>query len=718
MGLKLGAPPADPAGSTAVEQARAQAAEALLVPLAQRAAANGVGTLDSSGRQPIGQSPVSVETTAALATEPTVYVSKNGNDSNSGLAEGQAFLTVGQAITHLLALSGGTGLIEVGYGTFTENILTRPNGCLIRGCGVALTTIKLAAGQNGNVIQDAAWGNAAAIGQGGGVVGLTIDGNRSNQTGACPDTVVTSSTAISGAGTTLPVISTTGFAASGNIWVGYSLCAYTGKTGTSFTGVTVAAGVSNFTASLEMLVCPGAGTGHGLAIQSRQAVVDDVLATQCVGSPFAYQGAPGLAIYENRLTRSRGDESLRYGLEVLPNAPDGLCSNTVLSTCNKGSLFLGSQDWLFDNFHPTGAPGGHSSTAPQLLRICNGIQRFVNTTLDTPPYDAVRFDAVAYGLAITDIEISGQGENMSGASSAAGAGFTFYGNGSTSAVQRVNIVGNYSGRYSWLVTPRPTGYLVGVQNLAAPPGGQVQILNALGISPQSALGGVLAFTSGDNIAYTGTTSVGTVLTAPAGIGDNTLTLSNVTGFAASGIVTMASTGSGGTPALRIAYAGITGNQLTGVTGITAAQGTGTGVAQHFLTGVSGGTNASVADDTTFSQAGRVVTNISGKCESQTALIARNSVPYSSGFATLRYTGAINNILNPFLGTISVAAGQTTGTVSHGLGSTPTFYEATPTADPQQRWWATASSTTVTVTLASAAVTNPATFNVVARLTVR
>jgi hypothetical protein len=89
-----------------------------------------------------------VETVSALTTEPTVYVSQNGNDSNSGLAWGQAFLTIGQAITHLVALSGGTGVINVGPGAFHENLLSRPSGCWIVGAGSARTTIKLANAQN------------------------------------------------------------------------------------------------------------------------------------------------------------------------------------------------------------------------------------------------------------------------------------------------------------------------------------------------------------------------------------------------------------------------------------------------------------------------------------------------------------------------------------------------------------------------------------------
>lgn len=55
------------------EVARAETAEGLLIPLSQRAAANGVGTLDGSGRQPIGQAPLSVGSASALPSGTRQY---------------------------------------------------------------------------------------------------------------------------------------------------------------------------------------------------------------------------------------------------------------------------------------------------------------------------------------------------------------------------------------------------------------------------------------------------------------------------------------------------------------------------------------------------------------------------------------------------------------------------------------------------------------------
>lgn len=63
------------------------------------------------------------------------------------------------------------------------------------------------------------------------------------------------------------------------------------------------------------------------------------------------------------------------------------------------------------------------------------------------------------------------------------------------------------------------------------------------------------------------------------------------------------------------------------------------------------------------------------------------------------------------GSASIAAAATSVSVNHNMPVAPLFVDVAPTSDTQgARWWVTVSSTQITITLNTAAVTNPITFN--------
>jgi hypothetical protein len=78
---------------------------------------------------------------ATPSTDGTIYVSKTGNDSNSGLSPGTAKLTIAGGIS---ALPSG-GLMIVGNGTYSESALTPANGTEIRGATRTGTTLNVTA---------------------------------------------------------------------------------------------------------------------------------------------------------------------------------------------------------------------------------------------------------------------------------------------------------------------------------------------------------------------------------------------------------------------------------------------------------------------------------------------------------------------------------------------------------------------------------------------
>lgn len=88
--------------------------------IAQKGVVNGIGTLDSIGRQPVSQLPVNAMT--ATTADLTYYVRSDGNDSNNGLANtaAGAFKTIGKAISMLPKVGEHARTINVAAGTYTE----------------------------------------------------------------------------------------------------------------------------------------------------------------------------------------------------------------------------------------------------------------------------------------------------------------------------------------------------------------------------------------------------------------------------------------------------------------------------------------------------------------------------------------------------------------------------------------------------------------------
>jgi hypothetical protein len=737
------------------------------VPTSAEGQPNGIATLNASGVLPEAQLPSSVEDSSAITAEPIVYVSKSGNDGNSGLGPAQAFATIKKAIEHLEALSGGTGVVEVGPGVFTENKLVRPSGCLIRGKGFALTKVTLKNGQNSNVIQDAKWGNGTEIGDGGGIEQLTINGNKANQTLVPAQALLTHQVTISSTPGTLYVNDASTFGSAeltkGNIWVGTTLCAYTElfntgipfnpakptETGWQFKNVTTVGGGS-VTYYPEALILPGAQWGHGLAIQSSRTVVRDILIEQCIGSGRAYQGASGSYSYENKSFNVRSQQCNRYNVEVNPAASDGMSVADVGGNGALGDLLLMSANWEFHDYHPTGvsAPNYNARNAPYGVTICASKIRFYGIGLDTCPYGQVCVNAAWTQQLLYAIHIDGEMYQPSWASSGAGNGIAFYGQQDPGTLQAldIDIRMGMRGRLLHAIVYQPTTETVlvaGAEYKTPASGGEpnkLQVLNALSFSPLgSAIAGTVQLTSNagaalDTISYTGPSSHTAWVAKEAAAKATTLEVDNASGMEPAGTVTIypQSTSEAGVESLIVTYTKITGNTLEGIPAegngsIAEKLAVGAGVAQHYLTGVSstGAGGVSIPDGSTAWQTGgatgRQVGTISGSAHIDAAYNRRLGAltyPSSGSSLRMRVSGRILNHPNPFLGSVTISAGSSSASVAHNLSSTPQAgcYGAQPTADPQQRWWVTASSTELTVHLAVAALGASATFNVWAQAT--
>jgi hypothetical protein len=600
----------------------------------------------------------------------------------------------------------------------------------IIGVNHILSVVNLTASSNTNVIQDAAWGTGS-IGANGGVIDkLTINGNASNQTSTiATSALVTASTSIPVTGVSSvsvpavpeanqPAITTAAFP-NNLMWIGKNLCTVTGYTGGSFTGVSCA---TAFTAAPEMLINPFGGIGHGIAIQSPQVIIgEDVLITNTVGSGVIYEGAsPSSIIYECSIGKVRAQIIGRYGIEILPWASDSQVNNLNIQG-GLGCLFVGANDWFFGNVHLEGQNGSAviggalvpGYLAPQALRVCCTGLQIANVTFDSIPYDCLRIDCISYNDVVRDVMVRGWGQFLSNAGYGAGSGITMYGNQTTLTAGRLALNLDLPGFIYEGIVAKPVGFIIGAPSSTA---SSIQVNNALGFSSLgSSVGGTVAWTSGTggSFNYTGVTSAGSAVANSANIGDATLTLTSTTGLASSGTLNVNVTG-----ALRVTYTSISGNVLNGVSGITAALPAGTGVSQHFLTGVTQATGSSqtISDSSQISQLGRKVVPVSGTTTIGKVTLYTNPalVPTTDQSDTLvRLDGEANGHPNPFYGSITIAAGSATGSVNHNLGIVipAGFYGGTPTSDPQQLWKITVSSTQITITLDSVAVTNAVTFNV-------
>jgi hypothetical protein len=672
---------------------------------------------------------VPIGSATSTNTQPYEYwvsLGSKASDSNSGEQQ-SPFATIAHAFATALGSGATTGVVHLGYGTFVEVPLTRPLGCSVIGPGHVLCTIQQENGGNGNTMQDQYWGNTTTVGNGGGALrGFTINGNQANQTNTCPEAFVTSSTAISSGGATLPVVSTTGFPSTGHLWIGSNFCTYTGTSGTSFTGVTC---TTAFTASVEMLVTPFAAVGHGIAIQSLQTMVDDVYTEFCVGSGIAGQGVGGGGNWETKISNCKNQNNLRYGLEVCPGFSDGQVNNLVGAGNTLGDVCLREEDWQFSNYHPVGGVGV-GPTFPQLqhalIVICSSLQMFKNVTLDSAAYGSVMFNAVWLNNQIDNITFEGKTISPSIATFGGGSVFQFYGNNSTSFATGLDLRLQAGPGFNFAMAIRPYTQTVGVQDLATAT--SIQLLSVNDLCPfGSAMGGTISIST-DSIAYTGVSKVTTRTFAAATVGQTTLQVYAAPGtLNSSGIVTTTKPSAYiGSAAQEITYTGMTGpsSGLYTLTGIPAsgagsiqyALPAGTGIAQHFITGCSGGALTSVADSTIAFQTGRSIpaANVWGAFYYDfSGGIQASPVGGASGLSpALKQSGFIGGHPNPAVGEIGIASGGTTASFSHSLTVAPAWFQVTPqNANPGQFFYVTTTSTQVTVTLVGPAA-NTVNFQVI------
>lgn len=174
----------DAAGAAAGEATRAEAAEALLIPLTQKGADSGVATLDSGGKVPTGQIPTLNQNTTGTAAnlsgapalpDGTAAATQTSGDSSTKLAT-TAFVAgavpvanvldpafaggadptgtsdssaaINAMITALNGAGGGTGWIPAGTYKLTSPVQHK-SGVRLLGAGPGATILKPTASNNG-----------------------------------------------------------------------------------------------------------------------------------------------------------------------------------------------------------------------------------------------------------------------------------------------------------------------------------------------------------------------------------------------------------------------------------------------------------------------------------------------------------------------------------------------------------------------------------------
>lgn len=641
--------------------------------------------MSNSGANFEGLIPSNVETSKHLVTEPTVYVTQEGSDTErSGLGWGQAFRTGKKAVEFLETLPGATGTIRFGYGKWIEAVKRLPGGYAYGQGGRGEETIIEfpASTEIGGALYDKYWGSPTTVGIGGEIDHLCIYGNYANQTYSAPSTIVTESISVTSAGVTLKVLSVSSSfptASGSTLWIGEKFCTYTGVSGSTFTGVRPANGTT-FTATVEMLVQPGAGIGNGIAIQSAYTIIgSDIYVNHCAGHGIVAQGAgeTGNNSLEIRIEAKRVETNKGYGIALLPFAPDGHMGKVDGGGNVLGGLLNMNGEWKYYNYHPVGGNAGIATLNRSLIRLTKRQHQFVNLDLDSFAYDGILLDDLAANQSVSDIQIQGMCQHACFAASNAGSIVACYGNGSTSSAERIRLVGTFPGRIDYPISPMPHGYLVGEQNLKtiSEANGKVQILNALQISPNSTLGGKLKFSTGDELSYGKSSSFGTSVKSAATSGATTLEL-NVAPPSASGIVTVSTASTSASPveALRVKYGKFTGTKLEECTGITENIASGTGVAQHYIEEVGNGTTVAAANGTSYTQPGRAIVTVNGEDSSLLGAATSageggpfNSI-YPSGLGVRRVSEYNYRIIFQGVAILNAQTATTTGINESGLAS--------------------------------------------------
>lgn len=702
-------------------------------------------------------------TLAATAKRPTgekvFYVSKGtlASDANDGLTWGSAFSSINAAFTALNAAGGGR--VEIGYGNFSATAkLVRPSGSMVRGLGKDMTTVTLAGGVNGNVIEDATWGSTSTIGYGGGVEGLTINANKSGQTHVAAQAFNTTTITLSGSPTTVYVRDASAWqtrgVTSGTLWIGDNLCNFTGLTNTGtaydpanptttgwqFTGVTTVGGGSK-TYNPEALITPGASWGHGIAYQSAYTVTRDVNVLEPMGSGACYQGTQGASAVENRRYGCRTQRANRYSLEISPNAPDGVSEGETGANGKLGDLLAMSVNWDWGSYHPQGVwfENHNGRNAPYAVVIAAAKHRFKGVNFDSFPGGLVQINLAWRQQHVDSVRIDGDVFRASWAGSGHGTVVSFYGQQDNAALaaRGIDVRMGMRGRFLRQLDLQPTTEtaLVSGGSYTTPASGaagtNLQVLSTLAFSPLgSAVAGTLQLINSagatiDTISYTDRSAATAWTSATVSAGATSLPLDDATDFAAGGgtvAVMPQSTSTAPVASHLVTYTGKTGNTLTGI----PASGTGSipealpldaGVSQHYLTGVrsTGAGGVTVPDGTTVVQVNRRITNASVQMDTDSAQHRRNGTPVypMSGVsgAQVRLRGMVLDKPNPMAGSVTIGVGSASASVAHNLNAKPTTYGATPIGDPQQRFWVTADATNITVNLAANAVGSSVAFQV-------
>jgi len=697
------------------------------------------GVDPGTGKAAVGAGLVPLLSSVESGSPKVAYVTTEGSDANNGHKWGTAYATIGHALSQV----GEGGIVYVAPNTsataYKENTLRMLQQQRLVLAGPAQCFIRLNAGQ-GNFVEDALWGTST-VGNSGWEIhgGCTLLSNKELAGPPVPaEAKLAENPTITNAPKTLTMDrSTAAFAAfisggKGELWIGEHLCSFTGVSGSTLLEVATVVAGQSITPLAETLVVPFNQTGHGVAIQSRQVVIENVYPKGCPGSGFAAQGVPGYSVSASNihLNNCQAFQCNRYSREIMPYAPDGRTVSFAGANAALGDLFMASPDWNDVHYHPSGVVSGgnwNARNARALLRLCAGSYTAPNIYIDTPPYAAVMLDTLSMGSSQTRAGITIKGEIFQASWAVAGGGAAVIGigkSGSTlSRFENVDIDLRMRGRISrpyengaWSAVVAKAGGTVDATT------GEIQVLNARNFCPQgSTVGGTILFSVlGDVISYTGTTSATGGLAKAAAEGETEIELESepaALGFKPGGGVVTAFPSleqEGTVPAVALSYTGIVGKKLTGVAGIPASGlPVGTGIGQHFLTGCTGGTHKEVPDRAIVTQGNRALNNIYGDFKYWTSQPDQTTlyVPTSAAGISLRFTGInANNVRNPFRGSVTVAVGKAEGEVAHGLQQTPTWVNVTPKeATPQQLWWVTMTSSKIVVHTAVNVATTAAQF---------
>lgn len=709
------------------------------------------------------------------AIEQTFYVSKGAkaSDSNDGLSWATAFATPDAALVAARA-SGTTWSIQIGIGNFATNKLVLDSGCVIQGVNKNLTTLSLRAGSNTNIIEDSTLGSQTLVNTSGVIQGLTLWGNRTNQTLAAASTLmtvaVTSGAPLSATTpSTINVYDASAFQAagytSGTIFVGASLCTFTGLTNTgsvydpanpattgwTFTGVRLVSSAAKATYVAGALVLPGKPWGHGIALQSSYTVVRDVFVYDCTGSSFYLQGAAGNGSVEVLLDNCKSQQANRYDFEIAPSATDARILHPVGADSQLGGMLIMGANTRVSGAHPAGvyppASQYRSANAPYNIIICGDMVRLDDVHFDLIANSLIQVNLAYMQYAIETLHIDGDCYLSPAAANGGAVGLELYGPPAL-YVHGLDLKLGLKGRFLYGMTLQPTSETIlqtGGSFSTPGSGGTATKLQVISAHPFSILGSAVAGTLDlgglDTISYTGKQTSTAFLTATANSGDTSITLNSTAGFDSSGMVLVVpqNTTVASVQSYRLNYTGISGNTLTGIptsgtgsiaqalsdeaVGFTSIP-SGVGVTQHFLTGVksTGAGGVSIPTATYVMQAGRRITNVQSAPDPDVRLnIEGNRRPvavFPQGLGTpvnLNVTGRINGQKNPMSTTVTIPVGSSSASVAHGLFGQPTAAWGIPLTDPQQRWWVTRDGTNVTVNLAAAVATTAVTFRVWAQM---